>query len=265
MNIMAAQAAGILSGYDGSDLIGYDGQGDDFLDFEGAGSFRNEIAQNRTFMLSVTNTSTTASATVFLNKGYSQWGSAGIKGLIQDGTFQSDDSVPVTCTATGLTGEINELRAFAFFNPLRVLGFKMQTTEQQIDASVFKMKQLSPFRDAEERFAYASWYVDENTYRERIVTVPFGFDLNNQNRVRFVILPSTTIIFTLLVGGILNTSGALDRKANKAIVSSTGVRIEAQTKPGKLFGQMRQIVPAVQIAGRGTNPALFVPQVGGRG
>lgn len=249
MEALGMEAVQTLSNYEGEEMIGYDGSQDDFLEFEGLNSFATEVDQGRVFQFVVSNTSATP-GTVFLNKGFKQWGQNGMKGLLTEGAFQSDDSVPANMIGAGMTSPIDEFRAFAYFNPVRVVGMKLTTTEQQVNSMVLYFGELSPFKDLGEKPIYPSVYVNEQTWKDNMVTLPVQFDYNNQNLIRTRILGNTSVTFTMVIGGIMNTSAALSKKAARAVRNNTGAKIAVLTRPQKLFGSAR---PALAITGRTGN------------
>ncbi len=237
---LALEAMQNLSNYEGSD-IGYDGTQDDLLDFEGLHSFASEIEQSRVYQFSVRNNGPSP-AKVYINKGYTMWGSGGLAGQIIDGSFGSANEPPyatMSCFGTGITSTLGDFRAFFFFNPVRVVGMKISAPQAQIENMALKFKIASPFKDLGEKVIYPSTFVNEQTWKDNIVTVPIQFDLNNQMVIHTTINPNTTVTFTMVIGGILNTSAALERKASKAQRLNVNVHQAMRGKEQVMFGNGR--------------------------
>lgn len=239
MSNIEREALSHLSNFDGdensyegySNDDNYDGFDDDMLDFDGVGrSFSNEASAGRIFTFTVTNT-TTALAYFYLCGGYknkaADTDSIANTGTLTDGAFKGVDSAGALLGTAGLSGSsgsqatLNQFRRFYEANPVHVTAFKIDASEVGlISGMTIDIEELSPFQGSLYRAPIRpSVFVNENTFRDKVATVPMDFDLNDQVVVR-VLLPAgaanNTVTFTIVCGGILNSATALKTKRQKA-------------------------------------------------
>lgn len=227
-------------GFDGND--GYDGYGDDFMDFDGLqNTFRNEIAANRVFTFTVEqnptegHVATTADLLLiggFKNVDYSKPGGVS-NGVLREGNFLALDGV-TQLKGTGVQCTLDQFNEFVKRNPLRVLGLKISVTDTtQIDNMILNVEELSPFRSLGTRQIIPSLYVNEQTYRDKIVTVTEGFDYNDQIAIKTTLMATSKLTIQYICGGILNPAAALKNKAARA------GRVGAARHPRRMFGKGR--------------------------
>lgn len=220
--ILEAEAMRGLSNFDGSDsdYDGYDGFDDDFVDFNGiATHFGSEKEAHKIFVFSISNKGVGhADCSFKWMQGYRRRISSFAVGQMTEGQFNAIGGV-VPLTGAGKQATIDEFIEYCMYNPLRVLAFKISTdTATNIDNMVLQYYHLSPFQKTQktEEIIPAN-YVDENTYRDKVVTVTKGFDLNNQIYMEGNIDDNSKVTFTLFCGGSLNTAKALSKKRNTAL------------------------------------------------
>ncbi len=225
-----------LSSYDGT-LSNFGGSADewnqfggygglDFVDFDGAdgaenaaGAFPQEVRQvqvgkRRMFQFTVTNLMPNDSQDFYLSEGldYEQVGT-----ILEDDAALGSIGAVGTIDVKGLLKNIKYFRNFFRENPTRVLGFKVSaTTSLQIETNV-DIEVDSPFHQTlKSRQIVLADYQNENTYRDKVVTVPEQFQLDRLTKVRMTIAPDTSMTVTLYIGAVLSPSKALHKLAAKA-------------------------------------------------
>lgn len=210
-------------GYDGDGYDGYDGFGDPFLDFNGQGnSFSNEAQAGRVFTFTITNTSDTEQS-FYICGGYKykNQDDTVATGVMKQGAFRAIGQTSGNqFTASSSPTTVDEFRRFVELNPTRVLAFKLGVSDEaQIESMVIDVEQLSPFRKLGSDQIRPSVWKNENVFQNKIITVPAGFDLNNQIAISTNILPGKSVTFTIVCGAILNTAHALHQKRTAAKAS----------------------------------------------
>lgn len=229
LNKIQALANRELSNYDGSydEFEQFSGSGAsmDFVDFDGAdpsetaGTFPQEVEQaragkRRMFQFTVTNADAVLSKDFYLTEGLD---------IAQVGTILKDDValVPIggvgTISVKGLLKDIKYLRNYVRENPCRVLGFKVSASNSlQIETNV-NVEVDSPFHQTlKSRQIVLADYQNENTFRDKVVTVPEQFQLDSMTKVRMTIAPLTTATITLYIGAVLSQTKALHKMAAKS-------------------------------------------------
>lgn len=211
---MEEQANG-LSNYGGG--RGYDGRGDDFLQFSGpngAGSFADPVHQGKIFNLTVSNTSATAALIALLCPGLITTAT----GLIKDGAF-NDTTNTAGLTASGSPGTIAFLNAFIQKFPSQIVGFKISSTNpSQFEQNIVLQKE-SPFKTHTSKPINVAIYASEANPNTQLITVKETFFMDAQSKISYQILPNTTVTLGLVFGVSLNTAGALRKKTQKAVAS----------------------------------------------
>lgn len=216
-----------LSNYDGTldEFEQFSGGNLQLVDFDGgdtsgtdsAGAFPQEVQQvkaGRRRMVQFTVENANA-------RDYDFYLSEGLNsGLI--GTILSDNTalVPVNQQSAevikvrGLLKDIKYFRNFFRGNPTRVLGFKVSAdTTSQIETNV-NIEVHSPFHKAlKSRQIVLADYQNENTFRDKVVTVPEQFQLDDITEVRMTIAANTKMTVTLYIGAVLSTSKGLHKMA----------------------------------------------------
>ena len=202
---LRALAAEALNGFDG-----YDGYGDDMVDFDGNNkSFAAKVGAGRIFTITIASAAD-ATKTVILNQGYSNSENPAGSIVLAEGTVTG-------ITTTGSPKSFNNLRDFTLYNPTLVNGFKIRARNSatQLENQV-TIQELTPFKTPSSRVISLSAYQDENTYQDKVVTVPEQFILSNQTLVYTQVLAGETITVTLFCSAILNTALSLQKKSEKA-------------------------------------------------
>lgn len=220
MEALEQEAMSNLSNFNGYESD-YDGYDDDMLDFNGENSFQNEAASGRVFTFTITNTGD-AEERFYISGGYKYKNQDDTiaTGVMKDGAFKAIGRSTNTLTAASSPVSVDEFRRFIELNPTRVLAFKLGVSdESQIESMVLEVEKLSPFRKMGTDQIRPSVYRTEGVFQNKIITVPVGFDLNNQIAISANILPGKSVTFTVVCGAILNTAQALENKRNRATKS----------------------------------------------
>jgi hypothetical protein len=202
---------------------GYNGAADDFLNFGNSSGFDKEVDESRIFQFSVVSSSN-KTENFFLNDLFRQMFNED-SSVVKDGNFYSEnpnvnnEDDPIRqLTGVGITGSISDFLLHVQRNPTRVLGFKVSSSaDAQIQSMSVKVSKYNPFGEAkQEAIIYPNAYVNENTYRDKVVTVPVGFQMDDQTIIKTSLVAGATVTFTLLCGAILNPAAALAHKAERA-------------------------------------------------
>jgi len=206
-----------LSNYKG---VGYDGRGDDFLQFSGpngAGSFADPVHQGKIFNLTITNTTSggsSANLTALLCPGLI----SNATGLIADGAFNAVGGA-AGLTGAGSPGLIAHLNAFVQKMPSQIVGFKISSTNPaQFEQNIVLQKQ-SPFKTHTSKPINVAIYASEANPNTQLITVKETFFMDAQSQISYQVLPNTTVTLGLVFGVSLNTAGALRKKTQKAAAS----------------------------------------------
>lgn len=189
----------------------YDGFGDDFVDFGGnlAASFMNEAKSGRVFTIVITNANVTDEK-VILFPSYAPSSANKMK----EGAFLSVGGNAMN--AAGNPQSVDNLLAFHFNHPGRILGLKISSTDPtQLERNI-KVIARSPYRDLESRTIFIANYVDPMQNRDKMAIVTEPLPLDDQSEVQIDVVKSSTLTLTLYVGAISNESKALEKKAGRA-------------------------------------------------
>lgn len=214
---LEAEALDNLSNFDGYEgaLGGYSGYKDDFLSFDGvAQSFANEVAANRIFTVTVTNSASTASA-FYIIPGFKNYNADGTvaDGVMKEGNFKAIGASAAETSSTGSPATIDQFRRFVERNPTRVVGMKMTASSASVISDMLIVKEeQSPFRELGTSTIYSTLYQNENTYNDKVVTIKEGFDLNDQIAIKVNMPASSSVTFNFICGAILNPAEALKAK-----------------------------------------------------
>ena len=204
--------------YDGYDdeFDGYTGYNDDFVDFGGFNkSFANAADSGRLFVMTLTNPNA-ASRTALLCPGYLYYPGSTMNGAVLDGAFND------TTGAAGLTGggspkTVNEFFAFIGTAPVQVAGIKIESTVAAQVSQQLIIEHLSPFKTLEQHIINLGSYQNENTFRDKIVTIPTpNLVLSSHTKIYLPIVGTSTCTVTFLAGAVLNPAAALTKKIGRA-------------------------------------------------
>ena len=209
-------------GYEG-DFDGYTGAGDDFVDFGGYNkTFANAAESGRIFIMTLTNANA-ASRTALLCPGYLYYPGTTMNGAVLDGAFND------TTGAAGLTGagspkSVTEFFAFVSNSPVAISGIKIESTLATQVSQQLVIEHMSPFKTLEQQIINLGSYQNENTFRDKIVTIPTpNLIMSNNTKIYLPIVGSSSCTITFLAGAILNPAHALQNKQSRA--KSTIARI----------------------------------------
>ncbi len=213
----------------------YDGRNDDFMEFGGSikSFLERQSGNGRIFVMDVTNTSPGGTdRNIILMPGYSSEGRPAGSVIITDGvqTLAPGETV----TGLGKPKLIQNFLDFIQNHPTIVLGFKVRATNfpSQLDA-VVNVRELSPFRTMESREIFMAAYQDEDTYQDKVVTVPEEIIACDQSEVSLLVLANEKVTITWFVGAILNDAVALKKKWGKAKYTKAALGQAQQAMNGK--------------------------------
>lgn len=135
----------------------------------------------------------------------------------------------------GLTGAMSpkSIELFLEFirrNPTQLLQMKVQSTEATQVEKMITYQRQSPFRDLTSEYIYLSLHQDENTFKDKVVTVPtlqYGLNFDDQTYISFPVVGSSTCTITLQFGPIANLARFLDKT----------VKAEVQGVQAKFMGR----------------------------
>ena len=120
----------------------------------------------------------------------------------------------------GVAGKLKDLKFLRNFfrsNPTRVLGIKIASdVSLQIETNI-SIETQSPFHNAlKSRQIVLADYQNEHTFRDKVVTVPEQFQLDDKTQVRMTVVANSSMTVTLYMGAVLNPSKALHKMAAKS-------------------------------------------------
>ena len=219
-----AAADQYLSSFDGGgDLLGYD---DDFLEFDGAAnSFANEIMTGRRFTVQIDNTqagdapaiAASSDKNIILIPSFNPQGGT----VVVDGAqnIQGTHAAPQELRITGVPETLVSLQKWIERNPVRCLGFKLESTNTLQMGKFLTIAPRSPFRKLESENIYIQDYKTENQYNDKVATINRPFFMDNQTDIIFQVSKNSITTITFYFGAALNTAKALRKKAASANVA----------------------------------------------
>lgn len=235
-----------LSSFDGMENFGgeflYTGEGDDFLDFDGeVENFSGEFNIEKQFVFSVANTAT-VTRTAVLWAGYLKGNSTLAPGQIVDGTFNDTaGNAGLTGAATVSGQTIAEFFAYLEFNPTRIVGIKISSTSQTQIENAFTLQRLNPFRTEKSKILRPAQYQDQQVFQEKIIQFKADFQLDDQMKLTYPFVASSTTTLTWYCGASLNLAKGLAKKARKAHrnIKRVGNRAVARKNVKRLSGKRK--------------------------
>lgn len=234
-------ANGGFSSFEGGQnaLDMYTGYGDHLVDFAGdASSFLNsQTDSGRIFMVNITN-NTDADRNLVLTPGYTSDGRIAGALTFTDGTNDYGFGAGKTIVVSGDPKSYQNFINFVHKNPVQILGMKFRaaTNANQIEQTL-TIRPLSPFKDLESIPVNLTTYQNEDTYKDKVVTVPRKYILSDQVETLFKILDGEVLTVTWFTGPILNTTAALDKKVKSATATATKVNSMSPAQLQKALGR----------------------------
>lgn len=209
-----------FSSFEGESL--YTGEGDQWLDFGGPNnSFATEHMANRVFVVNINNQLNTTE-NVVLFAGYTWFPGATGNNWLTDGVIKTVDTK--TLSASGSPKTIKELLSFIMKNPTNLNAMRISSSDATQIQQQMVYRELSPFKDLQSRIIDLGTYTNENTYRDKIVTVPTpNMIVSSEMDLTIPIMANSTCSITFFFGGVLSQSIALKNKRSKA--SSTFAKV----------------------------------------
>ena len=193
----------------------YTGEGDQWLDFGGPNtSFATEHSAGRVFLVNIKNDLNTTE-NVILFPGYTWYPGATGNNWLIDGAIKTVDTK--TLSATGSPKTIKELLSFIMKNPTNLNAIRISSSDATQVQQQMVYKELSPFKDLQSRIIDLGTFTNENTYRDKIVTVPTpGIIASNEVELSIPIIAGSTCSITFFFGGVLSASVAMKNKRSQA-------------------------------------------------
>lgn len=193
----------------------YTGEGDQWLDFGGPNtSFATEHSAGRVFLVNIKNDLTTTE-NVILFPGYTWYPGATGNNWLLDGAIKTVDTK--TLSATGSPKTIKELLSFIMKNPTNLNAIRISSSDATQVQQQMVYKELSPFKDLQSRIIDLGTFTNENTYRDKIVTVPTpGIIASSEVELSIPIIAGSTCSITFFFGGVLSSSVAMKNKRSQA-------------------------------------------------
>ncbi len=209
-----------LSSFEGDADMLYTGESDDFLNFNGAQSFANEVEGARIFVVNFDVPDTiTAAAKIAVLKGYED-GNTALPAISGDKVLVGKDGegkslfAKVSGSPSSVTGFIEYIKNV----PANLVGMRVQSNKPEQLQQVMQFVEKSPFSSPESKDFFLGSFINENTYRDNIVTVPTpGIILGPETELLMNLVPGAKVSVTFFVGAVLSTSSALRKKRIKAI------------------------------------------------
>ena len=195
----------------------YIGEDDDFLDFDGEiKNFAQEGALQKQFKVQVVNAAT-ASRTAVIWPGYFKGDSTNAPGQLSDGAFNDTGGNAGLTGSSGISGKtIAEFFAFLEHNPTTVVQLKIASTvATQIDNDI-TVQMLNPFREERSQFLRASDYVNQQVYQDKTIVFPVELQLDNQVKLTYPFVASSTTSLIFYCGASLNLAQTLRKKRKRA-------------------------------------------------
>ena len=214
-----------MSNFEGDADALYTGEDDDLLNFNGAQSFANEVEGSRIFVANIAATSDlTEALNIALIKGYED-GDTSIVTVSDKGNVVVGGKV-----VARVSGSPSAFKGFLEYIknvPANLVGMRIQASTPEQLQQVIKFIEKSPFSSPDSKDFFLGSFINENTYRENIVTVPTpGIILGPETEMIMTLHPETNMSITFFVGAVLSTSSALRKKRKKAIshIKSVGLK-----------------------------------------
>ncbi len=204
-----------ISNFEG-DFDIYTGEGDDFLDFAGGKNFTQEKEAGRIFTIKASAaTDKYKELNAILLEGYSEGGVYPDQTyLVKEGTA---DPQAGGINGKGSPSTIESFQNFVKHTPVNLIGIRVQSSDSRQMEQTLTIIEKSPFHNPQKKDFFLPTYLNENTYRSDVVTIPTpGVILGPETKIVFPVTRSGVTI-TFFVGAVLSSSSALRRKRNRAI------------------------------------------------
>jgi len=237
-----------MSNFEGDTDMLYTGESDDFLNFNGAQSFANEVEGARIFVANINAPADMNGAKkIALLKGYED-GDYSIPSA-ENGTVPVESTNPEKKSRIIISGSPSSFIGFLNYVknvPANLVGIRIQSDKPEQLQQVLQFIEKSPFSSPESKDFFLGSYINENTYRDNIVTVPTpGIILGPETKMLMTVVPGAKTSVTFFVGAVLSTSSALRKKRIKAIshinaVGLNNVRKYHAVKPHLPFPFLRK-------------------------
>lgn len=136
-------------------------------------------------------------------------------GLIAAGAFNDIDGNAGLTGSTSSPGTIQELIRFISYNPTKLLGMKLSSTDTNQMEQSLNVYVKSPFRQLEQKIVPLGQYNDGNTFNDKktfLNLLPYDLQMDMQADIQVPVYGSSTLNILLFMGPILNPAQILDSK-----------------------------------------------------
>lgn len=145
-----------------------------------------------------------------------------LTGVIATGAFNDRDG-NAGLTGSGNPGTIEMFRYFFRRVPSQLLQLKVQSTDATQVEQTIEYQRQSPFRTLQNEFIVLATHQDENTYKDKVVTVntlEYQLQFDDQTYIVLPVVGSSTCTLTLQFGATANLSAFLNKKVKKALAGA---------------------------------------------
>jgi hypothetical protein len=121
------------------------------------------------------------------------------------GEFPSVDGTASQFAASGEPRSIETLLHFMRSVPTKIVGMRVKSTDAtQLDQRLYITKE-SPFNQTDKtKSLNLANYTNEYANNDKIATIPFTDQLDNQTKLDLVVVPGSTLTITFYFGDMLN-------------------------------------------------------------
>ena len=140
-------------------------------------------------------------------------GEADAAGLIATGPFDDVDGNAGLSGSTTSHKSIEAFVRFITFNPTKLLGLKISSTDEDQSEETINASAESPFRPLEGKVIPLSQYSDGGTFNAKktfVNLLPYDMQLDGQADIKLPVVGSSTCKILFFIGPILNTAQILD-------------------------------------------------------
>ena len=202
--------------YEGEEMLGYTGEDDDDLDFDGnIQNFSVEGGMEKQFTFTVTNANA-AARTALIWPGYYISNATLGPGKLVTGAFNDVNAAAGLTGASNVEKTIEELHLFLLYNPSRVIGMTIKSdVANQLQNDII-LKPLDPFKDTESVYVRPKTFINQNTFQDKTVTFPCDIQLDEQMKMTYAFIGTSVTTITFFFGATLNKAKSLKKKARRA-------------------------------------------------
>lgn len=206
----------------------YTGYGDEFIDFAGSTTGDFSVLDERIFKISIT-AAASQTGRIYLTPGL-LWAPGRLTytyadnaitavypaGYVRDGAFK-DTTGTYSFTGAGSPNYIEWFYAYIDRMPMTLHAMRISSGDAtQIEQQII-VEPMNPFYTEQTKIFDPSAFNDENTYKDKVVTIPMtGVTIGPDIRIYTNQVANTTSVYTFFLGNALHTRKALEKKTGRA-------------------------------------------------